>query len=520
MAGQRRLRALQKLAKANTETAFPIDPVSCLVVSGADDADAIAMSLTENVERVPMDELDEYQAFSAMLKAGRSDTEIAAILGIPVATVRKRLVIARLIPAVHRAYRDERINADELQTLTLATRKQQTEYLALLDDPERNAPPQYKLKAWILGGQEISTDAALFPVETYKGETRRDLFGELTYFTDTDLFWQHQTQAVEELRSRLAEAGWADVKVVGPHDRFEHWQHLPVPKSKGGHYVIEVLANGRVEHHKGMLPRAQALRTSPVVEINALSDAAPDHDIAEPMVTDRPELSGPLANYLGTVRLAAVRAALLSKPQIALRLLMAQLIAGARHITIKPEPMTPASSDIANALQDLPTVSVMNEARCKALDLLACDTSNHNLIQGHELHNAGTPRVFARLLNLDTKQVNSILAVLAAETLATGAGLVDAAGATLEVAATGGWSPDDTFFALIRDRAVANAMLAEVAPDQQPPSPATSAKEIKLLLRDAIKAKPDAAPGTPRWLSFPAAAYTDRPLTSRPPHGA
>ena len=60
MAGQRRLRALQKLAKANAETAFPIDPVSCLVVAGADDADAIAMSLSENIERVPMDELDEF----------------------------------------------------------------------------------------------------------------------------------------------------------------------------------------------------------------------------------------------------------------------------------------------------------------------------------------------------------------------------------------------------------------------------------------------------------------------------
>ena len=520
MAGQRRLRALQKLAKSNTQTAYPIDPVCCLVVSGADDADVIAMSLTENIERVAMDELDEFQAFSAMMKAGRSEDDISADFGVSIITVRKRLAIARLIPAMHRAYRDERINAAELQTLTLATRKQQAEYLALLDDPKRNAPPHYKLKAWILGGQEISTDAALFPLDDYKGETRRDLFGEQSYFADTDLFWQQQTQAIEALRTRMADAGWADVKVVGPHERFEHWQYLAVPKSKGGYFIIEVLANGRIEQHKGMLPRAQALRATRGAEADPAGDAATDPETTGAVAPDRPELSGPLANYLDTVRLAAVRAALLAKPQIALRLLLAQLIAGAQHITIKPEPMLPASSEIAGALQELPTLAVMNEARSRALDLLGRDTTDHSLIQGHELHNADTPRIFARLLELDTKQVNSILAVLVAETLAIGTGLVDAAGAQLDVAVAGAWSPDDTFFALIRDRAVTTAILAEVAPDRASPSPARSAKEIKSRVRDALKAKSADASWLPRWLSFPAAAYTDRPLTSRPRHGA
>jgi ParB family transcriptional regulator, chromosome partitioning protein len=520
MAGQRRLRALQKLAKTKADTAFLIDPVSCLVVSGADDADAIAMSLTENVERVPMDELDEYQAFSAMLKAGRNEEEIAVDFALPVATVRKRLAIARLIPAIHRAYRDERINAAELQTLTLATRKQQTEYLALLDDPRRNTPPHYKLKAWILGGQEISTDAALFPLEGYQGETRRDLFGEQSYFADADLFWQHQTQGIEALRSRIADAGWADVKVVGPHERFEHWQYLPVPKSKGGHYIIEVLANGRVEQHKGMLPRAQALRATRATEASAACDAAADHELTEPAAPDRPELSGSLCNYIDTVRLAAVRAALLAKPQFALRLLLAQLIAGARHITIKPEPMTPASSEITGALQDLSAIAIMDEARSRALNLLGRDATEHSLLQGYDLYNADTPHIFARLLELDTRQVNSILAVLVAETLSIGTGIVDAAGAKLDVDVASIWSPDDTFFALIRDRAVSTAILAEVAPDRPPPSLATTTKEMKSRIRDALKVKSADAPWLPRWMSFPAAAYTDRPLTSRPRHGA
>ena len=63
-------------------------------------------------------------------------------------------------------------------------------------------------------------------------------------------------------------------------------------------------------------------------------------------------------NYIDTVRLAAVRAALLTKPQVALRLLLAQLIAGAQHFTVKPEPMPPASGEIAGALQDLSALGV------------------------------------------------------------------------------------------------------------------------------------------------------------------
>lgn len=520
MAGQRRLRALQKLAKAQAETAFLTDPVPCLVVAGADDADAIAMSLTENIERVPMDELDEYQAFRAMLKTGKSEVEIASDFGIELATVKKRLAIARLIPAIHRAYRDERINAAELQTLTLATRKQQDEYLALLGDPKKNAPPHYKLKAWILGGQEISTDAALFPLEDYKGETKRDLFGQQSYFADAEQFWQQQNQSIDALRTRMAEAGWADVKVIGPHERFEHWQYLPVPKGKGGHFIIEVLANGRVEQHKGMLPRTQALRATRTTDATAACDAPADPEWTESAAPDRAELSGPLCNYIDTVRLAAVRAALLTKPQIALRLLLAQLIAGALHLTAKPEPMAPASSEIAGALQDLPSLGEFDKARAAALDLLGCDSTDRSLVQGHTPFNGDTPRIFARLLELDTKHVNSILAVLVAETLAMGTGLVDAAGAKLDVAVTGAWSPDDTFFALIRDRAVSTAILAEVAPERPAPSSTTTAKEVKSRVRDALKNKPAAEPWTPRWMAFPAGAYIDRPLTSRLRHGA
>ncbi len=520
MAGQRRLRALQALAKSGTGMAFPIDPVSCLVVAGADDADAIALSLTENIERAPMDELDEYQAFCALLKAGRSEEQVAAEFGVPLATVRKRLAIARLIPPVQRAYRDGRIDASTLQTLTLATRKQQAEYLALLNDPSKNAPPHYKLRAWILGGEEISIDVALFPLEDYSGAIKTDLFAEQAYFADSEKFWQHQTQAVEALRSRTVEAGWANVKVIGPHERFEHWQYLAVSKRKGGHYVIELRADGRVEQHKGMLPRAQALRATAQGGADQIGNAAVDTETSEPPASGRPELSGPLSNYIDTVRLVAVRTALLTKPEIALRLLLAQLIGGAQHLTAKAEPMTPATGDIAGALQELPARSVFDTARTAALEALGYDGTDQTLVQRPTSRNAETPRIFAKLLECDAAQVNGILAVLAAETLAIGTSLVDEAGSTLNTAVASTWAPDDAFFGLIRDRAVSIALLAEIAPESPRPALSATAKETRARIRTALARRPAANPWTPKWMSFPASAYSDRPLTSRPRQGA
>jgi ParB family transcriptional regulator, chromosome partitioning protein len=49
------------------------------------------------------------------------------------------------------------------------------------------------------------------------------------------------------------------------------------------------------------------------------------------------------------------------------------------------------------------------------------------------------------------------------ETLAVGSAVVEAIGVHLNLDMSAIWQPDDAFFDLIRDRQVANAMVAEVA---------------------------------------------------------
>ena len=62
VSGGRRLRACQIIA----EETGGIDPLPCIILEEGEDARAIEASLAENVARLPMDELDQYEAFAAL----------------------------------------------------------------------------------------------------------------------------------------------------------------------------------------------------------------------------------------------------------------------------------------------------------------------------------------------------------------------------------------------------------------------------------------------------------------------
>ncbi len=66
IAGQRRFHALSKLAEEST-----LEPVPCIIMEDEDDAKAIEASLAENITRLPVDEIDQYKAFTALIKQGR-----------------------------------------------------------------------------------------------------------------------------------------------------------------------------------------------------------------------------------------------------------------------------------------------------------------------------------------------------------------------------------------------------------------------------------------------------------------
>ena len=341
VAGQRRYLAMKRL---NAEGAPETDTLPCVVMEATDDAAAIESSLAENVARLPMDEIDQYEAFAALKKTGLGEAEIAGHFAISETLVKRRLAIANLHPDIRRRYRAGDIDAQTLHLLTLATRDRQKAWLALASDPEQTPPPPWQLKAWLLGGAEIATKAALFDEAMYQGPITADLFGDERYFTDPEEFWRLQNSAIAEERDKLLAAGWREVHIVAPDQRLQSWDYAPASKAKGGDVFIDVEADGQVTVHKGFLSNAQARRVRPV------SDNGADTDVTAP--APRPEMSGPLANYADLVRHSAVRLAIADALEIALRLMLAHVVGGGRLWQVEAEPQRPANPAIGQAIAD------------------------------------------------------------------------------------------------------------------------------------------------------------------------
>ncbi len=510
--GKRRLKALEKIAHdAEPDTDVP-DSVPCIVIETDDDATAIEASLAENVERLPMDELDQYTAFAALLAKGRTEDEIADAFGITTVVVRRRLALARLIPDIHRLYRAGEIDGETLKLLTLATKERQKAYVALLRDPDAAPPPRWQLKAWLLGGAEIATSAALFDEAEYRGDIKGDLFGDERFFSDTEQFWRLQNAAIAKLRDELTEKGWQTVHVVGPAERFQAWGHEPVPKAKGGAAFIEVEPNGRVTVHKGLLPSAEARKALRTADDETSGECA--DEAARP---ERPELSAPLANYVDLVRHSAVRLAVANAPKIALRLMLAHVIAGASRWRIEPERQQAASEAIATALSALPSQTAFTAEREAARQLLGWNEPDGPLI-AYDNSVARTADVLAQLIALTDKEVMRVLALVMAEALASGTALIDTLGETLAVDVAKHWQPDDTFFELARDREAVGAMLGEVIGAQAAAGYLTdTGTKKKAIIRKALagdgRTKVDG--WTPRYMRFPQGGYTGRALLAR-----
>jgi ParB family chromosome partitioning protein len=91
-----------------------------------------------------------------------------------------------------------------------------------------------------------------------------------------------------------------------------------------------------------------------------------------------------------------------------------------------------------------------------------------------------------------------------AESLAVGSAVVDTVGVGAGINPRDHWSPDETFYALLRDRDAVNGMLAEVAGKKlADKSLTTKLKDQKAMLAKLVLERPDWAPG---WMRFPATA--------------
>lgn len=493
---------------------FP--PLPCKVLTQDDDASAIEASLIENVAREDVDDLAAYETFSALIRLGRRPDQIAATFGKTEREVKQCLAIANLLPRIRDLFREEQLDAGDLQLLTLATKTQQRDWLALWNDTR--APTGRELKGWLFGGTAIATKFALFDLESYSGKIVGDLFSEDGFFASSEAFWIAQDEALAARRDTYLAAKWLEVVVLERGQRFPEWEFAKTSKKAGGRVYIEPTHTGEVRFHEGYLTQAEVTKAKSRAGKPATGAAADEGATdGEGEAAPRSPITKTLQNYLDLHRHAAVRLAVIERPADALRLMVAHAVAASGNWTVRPDACRADSEAVRESVAANPARGLF-EAEAKAMaKLLApafktedgADAGDDEEDEAH--HIAGrchdddlTARVFARLLKLKDGEVARIAAFVMAETLAAGSAVVDAFGLHAKVAPRAHWTPDQTFFDLLRDRGSVGAMLSEVA-GQKAADRLVSAKlkDQRAALATAAAAKPDWCPG---WMAFPARA--------------
>jgi ParB family chromosome partitioning protein len=450
VAGRRRYFAAKIVVKERGKIA----PLPCGVLAPGDDAGALEASMIENLHRLDPDPMSQYESFARLTKEGRSVADIAATFGLKESQVTQRLAIGDLSPQVRDLYRAEEIDADTMQALTLASKAQQQEWLKLYEDAGSHAPRGRDVKRWLFGGESVPTQAAIFPLDQYKGEIVTDLFGGDGYFADTAQFWELQNKAIAEARERFLAKGWTAVEVLAIGQRFHEWEHQKVAKKKGGKVYVVTSHQGDVAVYEGYLPTREARR---------LEKKAQGQKNGTPAATASalPTMTKALENYLALHRHAVVRLALIAHPGVALRLMVAHAVAASGHWQVKADPQQARTEAIAASLTASPAQAAFAQERVAVIGLL--DLPQDGAVAVSNGDDYRTAAVFARLLTLPDEAVERVAAFVMAETMAAGSAVVEAAGIHLSVDAAAHWTPDATFFDLIRDKASVNAMLAEVA---------------------------------------------------------
>lgn len=497
VAGRRRFFSLKTIAKEGGA----IEPVPCAVMADGDDAAALEASLIENTARLDPDDMARYETFARLVDEGRSVDDIAATFGVSEIMVKRALALGNLLPDIRNTYRADDIDAQTIRQLTLASEAQQAKWLELFRDPEQHTPRGWQLKQWLFGG-EIKTDVALFPLDAYDGEIVTDLFGECGYFADTKQFWNLQNAAIAAKREALIKAGWDDVVLLDCGDRFHAWDHVKAAKKEGGRVMIEIRPNGEVTVHDGFITRKE--------HDKRLRKLANGSDAKEDVQSSRPELTAAAQNYVELHRHAAVRHALLSQPQLALRVMVAHAIGGSALWQTKPEPQKADKEATAESVAKSTAQAAFNAERTDILKLLDLPEHGHSVVRSNgDDHRVG--QLFAALITLSDADVMRVLTFVMAETLQAGTCVIEQIGCHLAIDMGAVWEPDDAFFDLLRDKAAINAMLKHIGGKTVADgNVSATAKVQKGIIRDFLtgEGREKKEGWLSRYMAFPFAAYT------------
>lgn len=493
VAGRRRFFALQEIAKETGKV--PLIP--CAVMPESDAAAAIEASVIENIGRLPASEMEQYTAFKRLSDEGRSIDEIASFFGVTELLVRRVMALASLIAPIRKLYADDEIDRATIRALTLATEAQQTEWVRLHNSEGERAPIGRSCRAWVTGGVSITTDKALFDLEQFEGEIIGDLFGDHGVFADPETFWSAQSKAISEKVDALKNAGWRDVICLERGHYFQRWEHVATPLEEGGQVFVEIRHDGTVTFHEGYLTQAEVRRRE--------KGASDEPDNSGPV---RPEMSGPLAEYVLLHRHGVAQASLLKRPAIALRLMIAHAMTGSALWDVRAHecrtrtPETRASVEASKAASEVKTAG-------EKVETLFQDEGTH----GKGRRNSDGYRlveIFAALLQMSDEDVFDIVAYVMSETLEAGGSVVEAVLHVCEADPSKYWQPEEAFWTLVRDKRAINAMVEDIGSktlaDECRTDTAKVQKQVIANRIHGIECEPN-SDWRPGWMSVPPRRY-------------
>ena len=500
VAGRRRYFCAMKVIEEQGE----MEPLPCAVMAPGDDAAALEASLLENSARLDPDPMTQHVTFARLVKEGRNPADIAETFGLTEIMVERRLALGNLLPKIREAYQDDKIHDSTVRYLTMATAKQQRDWFKLFEDPEEYAPQGAQLKGFLFKGEDIKTDAALFPLEQYKGRLVNDLFGDNAHFADPAKFWKLQNEAIGAKRDAYLAGGWAEVEILEPGRRFQSYDHENVEQQDGGRVYIDVAHSGQVDFHEGYLTIKEASRR------RRAKERAEQKAEGRNETPARCEMTKAMLNYLELHRHAVVTAEMLKHPKIALRLMVAHAIARSSLWRIEPEPKQANSGEIAESVSTSKANAALSEELKEVLALLDLDPTSTLIRTSYR--GPTTTELFAKLLDLSDAKVMRVLTYAMAESLDVGSPLVEAVGNHVKVDSAAYWQPDDVFLDLLKGRNVVNAVLADVAGKSVADQNLTSKVAVQSsIIRDFLNGENGRVKvegWQPRYMAFPFAAYT------------
>lgn len=257
--------------------------------------------------------------------------------------------------------------------------------------------------------------------------------------------------------------------------------------------------------HEGFVTSKEAKRLS-----GGVGDGEGDAGTVKPV---RPEVSGPLNAYIDLHRHAAVRADLAGHGGVALRAMLAHVIAGADLWRVDVESQRAPKEDIAESVETSSAETAFDLKRRAVLAVLGFDEEAPT-VTGRPLHRAPFAPLFARLLKFPDPVVLEIVAIVMGETLQAGSEAVEMIGLHLGTDMSQHWSADPAFFDQLRDREVLLAITGEVAgPEVAAANAGEKGKALKTIIADCLSGdngRAKAEPWFPQWMAFPPSVYTAR----------